>query len=69
MSLVIALAYFKKWIVYPCVHIDYSTFLMDYTISMCSDWLSLDWELQVIFFPLYFTVSLNVSTEDMDMYY
>lgn len=53
-SLVIALAYFKKWIVYPCVHIGYSTFLMDYTISMCSDWLSLDWELQVIFFPLYF---------------
>lgn len=50
------------------MHIGYSTFLMDYTISMCSDGLSLDWELQVIFFPLYFIVSLNVSTEDMDIY-
>lgn len=55
--LITALAYFKKWILYPCVHIGYSTFLMDSTISMCSDWLSLDWELQVIFF-LYISLFL-----------
>lgn len=57
--LIIALAYFKKWILYPCVHSSYSTFLMDYTISMCSDWLSLDWELQQ-FFPLYISLFLLI---------
>ena len=36
-------------------------------MSMCSNWLTLSWELQVIFcfLPLYFTLFLNISTEDV----